>query len=236
MELAKAIYMVPMPLGSLSAGAMLHGEYISCISGIRCWIAENARTFRRFISSLDRQISIDGLEIFELHRDYSRKELEQFLASRTDQGPVGVVSEAGVPGMADPGAVVAAWAHRRGVPVIPVSGPSSLILALTASGLNGQQFTFHGYPPVKDAELKTFLQNMDARIRKSGYTEILIEAPYRSDRLLSALTRNLSPQIRLCVACALHEPNGWIRTLSVADWSKALPEIGRQPCIFLAGT
>lgn len=236
MELEKAVYMVPMPLGNLSAASMLHSDFTACITGIRCWIAENARTFRRFVSSLNMNISIDRLEIFELHRDYSRRELERFLENCISAGPVGVVSEAGVPGMADPGAVVAAWAHRKEIRVMAVTGPSSLLLALTASGLNGQQFTFHGYPPVKDDELRSFIQHMEARIKKTGYTEILIETPYRSDRLLAALVRHLSPQTKLCVACALHEPDGWVRTLSASEWSKAMPQIGKQPCVFLAGS
>jgi 16S rRNA (cytidine1402-2'-O)-methyltransferase len=229
------LVMLPMPLGSNSANSMLHSEFNLHVNTINCWVVENARTFRRFISSLKRSIDIEKLNIFELHRDYDILTLRQFLEENIQRGCIGVASEAGVPGMADPGAEIASWAHANDVAVISVTGPSSLILALSGSGLNGQQFTFHGYAPVKDDELRSFLGKMAKDCEKTGYTQGLIEAPYRSDRLLTQLLSVLNDTMKICIACNLHEPDGFIKTRTVAGWKLSKQTIGKKPCIFLVG-
>lgn len=235
MKPVPAIYMVPMPIGPDSSDSLLHPAFTGCITGIQHWVAENARTFRRVVSALQLGVKIDELQIFELSRDFSMKDLESFLQKALSSGPVGVVSEAGIPGMADPGAVVAWWAHQRSIPVIPVSGPGSISLALAASGLNGQQFTFHGYAPVKEPELKPFLEQADRQVRQTGYTQIFIEAPYRSDRMLSALLKSVAAEHKLCIACHLHSPEGWVTTRRVSEWKKTPVTLGKNPCIFLIG-
>jgi 16S rRNA (cytidine1402-2'-O)-methyltransferase len=229
------LVMMPMPLGSLSSGCLNNEEFNAKITSVKYWVVENARTFRRFVSSLQLSINIDSLQIFELHRDFDRKALELFLKVNIYKGDIGVASEAGVPGMADPGAEISAWAHKNEVRVLSISGPSSLILALSASGLNGQQFTFHGYAPVKDDELRSFLVKIGKDCEKTGYTQALIEAPYRSDRLLAALLSVLPQSLKICVACNLHEPEGFTRTRTVAEWKENKPLIGKNPCIFLVG-
>lgn len=227
--------MMPMPLGSLSKEAMNTHEFNAHITSVKYWVVENARTFRRFISSLQLGINIDTLRIFELHRDFDRIALHTFLREKIHKGDIAVASEAGVPGMADPGAEIAAWAHQNEVTVTSVCGPSSLLLALSASGLNGQQFTFHGYAPVKEDELRSFLGKMGKDCEKTGYSQALIEAPYRSDRMLSAMLGILSPSLKICIACNLHEPEGFIRTQTVAQWNENKPVLGKNPCIFLVG-
>ncbi|MFN4914382.1 MAG: SAM-dependent methyltransferase [Sphingomonadales bacterium] len=229
------LVMMPMPLGSLSQEAMNSHEFNTRITSIKYWVVENARTFRRFVSSLQLGINIDALDIFELHRDFDRNALTVFLNGKIHKGDIGLASEAGVPGMADPGAEIAAWAHRNEVKVTSICGPSSFILALSASGLNGQQFTFHGYAPVKDEELRSFLGKMGKDCEKTGYTQALIEAPYRSDRLIAAMLSVLSPSLKICIACSLHEPEGFIRTRTVAEWQENKPALGKNPCIFLVG-
>ena len=229
------LVMMPMPLGSLSMLSLKNEEFITQITDIQCWVVENARTFRRFISALQMGIDIDALQIFELHRDFDRNALIVFLNGKIKKGNIGVVSEAGVPGMADPGAEIAAWAHENEVPVISICGPSSLILALSASGLNGQQFSFHGYAPVKEEELRSFIGKIGKDCEKTGYTQAMIEAPYRSDRFLSSLISVLPQLLKICVACNLHEPEGFIITRTVSEWKKNQPVLGKNPCIFLVG-
>jgi len=229
------LVMMPMPLGSLSASSMNHSDFMTQIAGIQCWVVENARTFRRFISSLQLGINIEALQIFELHRDFDRNALAVFLNGKINKGDIGVASEAGVPGMADPGAEIAAWAHENEVRVISICGPSSIILALSSSGLNGQHFTFHGYAPVKDDELRSFLGKIGKDCEKTGYTQALIEAPYRSDRLLSTLLSVLPPSLKICMACNLHEPDGFTKTMTVNRWRENKPVLGKNPCIFLVG-
>ncbi|MBL7812723.1 MAG: SAM-dependent methyltransferase [Bacteroidetes bacterium] len=212
---------------------MQHPVFTACVTQIRIWVAENARTLRRFLSALQAGISIPELEIFELERNYNRKDLENFLTEKTRLGPVGMVSEAGIPGMADPGSEVAAWGHAHNCRVIPVTGPSSVFLALSASGLNGQDFHFHGYPPIDEKEMKARLTRISA---KSPTTHIYIETPYRSDRFLQMLLHALPAHTKLCIAAELHASDGFIRTQTVAAWKLSGTVIGKRPAVFLLGT
>lgn len=230
------IVMVPVPIGSLSAREVNSPYYHQHIRETRCWVVENVRTMRRFLASLKLGIDIDSLVFFELHRDFSRKALYEFLETHIASGNVGVASEAGLPGMADPGGLIALWAHENGVAVEPLVGAGSLMLALIASGLNGQQFTCHGYAPIKEPELKSFLQQTGKMAMQTGYTQIFIEAPYRSDRFMAQLCTHLPPGLFLCVARSLHEPDCSIVTKTVADWRSAVPNLGKAPCIFLIGS
>jgi len=229
------ILMVPTPLGSLSFSSLNNPEFIGLLMNTKFWVAENARTFRRFISAFNKEVKIDSLMIFELTRDFSRKELEQFLKNSIRLGNIGVVSEAGIPGMADPGSDVALWAHTNGIAVQALSGPGSIYLALSGSGLNGQQFTFHGYPPMKEPDLKLFIQQCEKTSRQSGYTQIFIETPYRSDRMLDFLLKYLSDETLLCIACNLHEPEGFTKTKKTKNWKSEKQILGKSPCIFLIG-
>jgi 16S rRNA (cytidine1402-2'-O)-methyltransferase len=229
------VIMFPMPLGSLSSQSLLHKEFLDHLNTVKHWVAENARTFRRFVASLNLGINIDELQIFELYREYDKVALSVFLQKSLKKGDVGVVSEAGMPGMADPGAEVAAWAHQHEIAVKVISGPSSIILALSGSGLNGQQFTFHGYAPVKEPELKQFLSQIGKDINRFGYTHAFIEVPYRSDRFFQTLLSSMTANTRLCLACNLHEEDEFIQTKSIAEWSEYPIVIGKKPCIFLVG-
>lgn len=227
--------MMSMPLGANSFAEMNTEKYIEILQSTQCWVTENARTFRRFISSLKMGINIPELQIFELTRDYKSDELLEFLEKHWHHQPVGVVSEAGVPGMADPGTEVAYLAHSAGVPVYSVSGPSSLLLALTASGLNGQQFTFHGYAPVDDDEFKKFIHLASGKAFE-GYSQAFIETPYRSDRFLNSLLKHAPQELLLCIACNIHENDGFIITKRLKEWKNQQPVLGKRPCIFILGS
>lgn len=226
--------MIPMPLGVSSFDEMNSSRYLYLIKNIRIWVAENARTLRRFLSSLKLGIKIDELEIYELNRQSGVRELSSFLIRHWQTEPVGVVSEAGIPGMADPGAEVAWLAHKNQVPVIPVSGPSSLFLALSASGLNGQQFSFHGYPPVEEDALRRFLRQQ-GELAMKGISQAWIETPYRSDRMLQNILRTLPAHMLLCIACNIHDPDGFIHTRTLEQWNTSGVVLGKNPCIFILG-
>jgi len=229
------IYIVPTPLGSLSHSSLDNPEFVGILSNTRYWVAENARTFRRFISAFNKAIKIDSLLIFELTRDYSRNELQQFLKTNIKLGNIGVVSEAGIPGMADPGSDIAMWAHQNEVRVQTITGPGSIYLALAGSGLNGQQFTFHGYAPMTEPELKSFIQQCEKSARQTGYSQIFIETPYRSDRMLDFLIKYLSDDAMLSISCNLHEPDGFTQTGTVKFWKNKTEKPGKSPCIFIIG-
>jgi 16S rRNA (cytidine1402-2'-O)-methyltransferase len=232
---AGTIIMFPLPLGSNSIHEMQHPVFNHAASTIQIWVAENARTLRRFLSSLQLGIKIDELIIFELIRDYKLELLHNFLNEQKNKGPIGMASEAGIPGMADPGQEVAHWAHRNKLKVISITGPSSVFLALSASGLNGQHFMFHGYPPIKDHELVQFMNRLNHELQHNDYTQIMIETPYRADRLMKFLCTHIKENHHLCLAVNLHDDTSSIRTLTIKDWKNNIPEIGKQPCVFLIG-
>ncbi|MBS3915273.1 MAG: SAM-dependent methyltransferase [Bacteroidetes bacterium] len=229
------ILMLPMPIGPKSLEEMKTDLFIHRMRITKKWVAENARTTRRFLSSLQLGIPIQELEIFELNDGFSLQELHDFLKINIQNDHIGVTSEAGLPGMADPGSEVAKWAHRNDISVEVFTGPGSVYMALCGSGLNGQQFTFHGYSPVKDEALKTFIQEISAEASKSGYTQIFIETPYRSDRLMGALLKWMPENLCLGIASGLHTEASFVKTKTAAEWKKRIPVLGKQPTVFLVG-
>jgi 16S rRNA (cytidine1402-2'-O)-methyltransferase len=193
---------------------------------------EDVRTARRFLRSLHKDLVIDTLQFSEIdkHTGADLKLLQQWLREGKE---VGVLSESGCPGIADPGAELAAVAQRMGASVVPLVGPSSLILALMASGLNGQSFCFHGYLPVKEPMRSKRIKDLEALSVRENQTQLFIETPYRNDALLADLVKNCQPDTRLCIARGLTAPDGSARTLRVAEWQKAMPVIGKVPTVFL---
>ncbi|NRF66828.1 SAM-dependent methyltransferase [Aquincola sp. S2] len=207
------------------------------------WVAENAKTTRAFLKRIDRLVPLakpmQAIDIQELPRprkgqaDASPQDLSPLLAPALAGADIGLLSEAGLPAIADPGAALVAAAHVLGVVVLPLSGPSSLLLALAASGLNGQSFAFVGYLPVDSAQRTARIKELDALSRRLGQTQIAIETPYRNAALLSALVQQLQPQTRLAIACGVTLPGGWCRTQTVRAWRDALPTLPeRVPAVF----
>jgi 16S rRNA (cytidine1402-2'-O)-methyltransferase len=229
------ILLIPLPIGEKSAEQFITPFYLEIVKSTKFWVVENLRTTRRFLSSLQLGLEIDGLTFFELHRDFSVSDLHLFLKKHITLGDIGITSEAGLPGMADPGAVAVSWAHSNGVEVAPITGPGSVYLSLCASGFNGQQFVFHGYCPIKDDELDLFFKRIVRHQKETGYTQIFIETPYRNDRLLSYMIKSLPADLKVCIACNLQTPLQWIKTKSIADWKTAEIAIGKSPCVFLIG-
>lgn len=194
---------------------------------------EELRTARRVLSRYGLRGHIDELEFHVLNEHTSPQEVEAMLSLFGDGQDVGLLSEAGLPAVADPGAALVALCHRHGIQVVPLVGPSSLMLALMASGLNGQSFAFRGYIPAKTEERRSAIKGLEKQSRSLSQSQILIETPYRNDALLADLLRELAPETRLCVAADLTLPTQYIRTDTVAGWRKTPVTVGKRPCVFI---
>jgi 16S rRNA (cytidine1402-2'-O)-methyltransferase len=228
------LILVPLPIGENSWLWMNTPQYIDAITPIIHWVAEDARTLRRFLSSLKVGIPLNDLDIFELNTRTPQKELEAFLKDIQNTKLIGMASEAGMPCIADPGAMLVKIGHQRGWDIKPIMGPNSLMLALAGSGLSGQTFTFHGYPPINENELKqlTVLLNNKATDKHS---HLFIETPYRTDRLLQFFCKNLPQDMLLCIAKDLQGPAEHILTQPISAWKRKVETLGKSPCVFIVG-
>ncbi len=195
-------------------------------------MVEELRTARRFLSAAGLRGHIDELEFHTLNEHTASQEVEA-LAALFEKGDVGLISEAGLPAVADPGAALVALCHRKDIEVVPMVGPSSLMLALMASGLNGQSFAFRGYLPAKTDERRSVLKAVERDSKSLNQSQIFIETPYRNDSLMKDLLQFLQPSTRLTVAADITLPDAYIRTQTVAEWRKAPVEIGKRPCVFI---
>ena len=227
------LYLIPTPLGDNEPAEVLPAGVIERACSLRVFVVEEIRTARRFLSRYGLRGHIAELEFHELNEHSSAADVEA-LGSLFDRGEdVGLLSEAGLPAVADPGAELVALCHRRGVEVVPLVGPSSLMLALMASGLNGQSFAFCGYVPAKPDERRNALRALEKQSAAARRSQIIIETPYRNDALLAEMLQTLSPRTRLCVAADITLPSQFIRTDSIAGWRSHVPEIGKRPCVFI---
>ena len=226
------LVLIPTPLGENDPAEVLPGAVIETACRLRCFVVEELRTARRVLSRYGLRGHIDELEFHVLNEHTTPQEVEAMLALFDGQD-VGLLSEAGLPAVADPGAALVALCHRHGIQVVPLVGPSSLMLALMASGLNGQSFAFRGYIPAKTDERRAAIKEIEKQSRSLNQSQILIETPYRNDALLTDLVRELSSGTRLCVAADLTLPTQYIRTDSVAGWKKAPAVVGKRPCVFI---
>lgn len=233
MELRPALYMLPVGLSESDPHTFLPAQNFEILSLLRVFIVENVRTARRFLRSCCRTFPIDECTFFELNGHTDPAAVSGFLSPLRSGIPTGVMSEAGCPGVADPGADVVALAQAEGLKVIPLVGPSSILMSLMASGFNGQGFVFHGYLPVKPDLQAKAIKDLEAEAVRRGQTQIFIETPYRNDAMLQRLTQVLRPDTLLCVAVNITAPDENIVTRSVAQWRKRLPVLGKRPAIFL---
>ncbi len=225
--------MIPSPLGEGPVEAVLPAGVLAVLPSLKCFVVEEVRTARRFLSAAGLKGHIQELEFHTLNEHTQPQEVEA-LSGLFDGGRnVGLISEAGLPAVADPGAALVALCHRHGIKVVPLTGPSSLMLALMASGLNGQSFAFAGYIPAKTDERKAAIRRLEKRSISENQTQILIETPYRNDSLLADLVSTLDPRTRLCVALNITCPDEFIQTRTAAQWKKQLPVLGKRPCVFL---
>lgn len=228
------LYLLPCPIGGNgSPEDVLPAANVEIMRSLDYFIVENTRSARRFLSSAGIR-GIEELEFVELNEHTPFAEIEAMLEPMTKGRNGGVISEAGVPAVADPGADVVAAAHRNGLTVRPLVGPSSILLALMASGANGQSFAFNGYLPIKDPDRGKAIRAFERRATTEKQSQIFIETPYRSDRLFAELVAVCAPDTRLTVAANITAPDEMIVTRTVGEWrKKALPVIGKRPTIFI---
>ena len=212
------LYLIPSPLGE---------------NGLQYFVVEELRTVRRYLSKAGLKGKIGDLQLFELNEHTPPHQIEGYVQLLKDGNDVGLVSEAGLPAVADPGAYLVELAHKNGIEVRPMVGPSSLMLALMASGLNGQCFAFTGYLPVKPEERKSKIRTIEKVSAQLKQSQIIIETPYRNDQLFSDMLAVCSPNSRICIAADITLPTQFIRTKSVAQWKREKPEIGKRPCVFV---
>lgn len=226
------LYLIPNTLGETGFDGVFPPEVISIIKDTTVFATENPKNTRRFLKKIDKNINIDELTFLELNEHSEQKEIESYV-SWLEKNDVGIISEAGCPGIADPGAELVALAHKYGYRVIPLVGPSSILLALIASGCNGQNFSFNGYLPVKSGERAKALKNFERQSMAENRTQIFIETPYRNLKLFDEMLHVLQPQTRLSVACDITTENEYIRTLMIKDWKTRKPDIDKRPAIFI---
>lgn len=231
------LYLIPTPIAETDNPMDTLPELNKLIvDGLSYFVVENLRTARRFISSLKLSKVIDDLTLVELSEHTPAQDVEAMIAPLLRGESCGVMSEAGVPGVADPGADIVAIAHRHNIEVIPLVGPSSIILSLMASGMNGQSFCFNGYLPIKGDDKLRKIKELERLAKSKNQTQIFIEAPYRADKLFTDLIKELSPDTLLCVASNITAKCQYIKTKSVSVWRKSeVPNIKKVPTIFLVG-
>ncbi|MFY9317243.1 MAG: SAM-dependent methyltransferase [Burkholderiales bacterium] len=221
------LYAIPTPLGGAAADA-LPALALETVRTLRHFVVENAKTARAFLKEIEMPCPMQELSISTVDSDFSH-EMERLKAGES----VGLLSEAGCPAIADPGARLVEAAHAAGVRVVPLVGPSSIVLALMASGLEGQRFAFCGYLPREAEQRRRRIRELEARSRRERETQIFIETPYRNDALLGALLESCSPATKLCVATDLTMRSETVRTRSIADWRRQREPIGKRPTVFL---
>ena len=212
---------------------MLSASVFEHIGHIRTFVVEETRTARRFLSAAGLKGNIDTLTFYELNEHTARTDASGYVALLEGGEDVGLISEAGLPAVADPGSILVAAAHEKDIEVVPLVGPSSLMLALMSSGMNGQSFAFTGYLPVKPDMRRSKLAELEKLSRRTGQTQIIIETPYRNDALLADMLGVLSPQTRICIAANITQGDAFIRTRSVEQWRRDVPNIGKKPCVFV---
>ncbi len=228
------LYLIPCTLGDTPAEQVLPQHVIGIARRLRHFVVEHPKTARQFLAALKPEQPIQSLHFATLNEHTASGDLAGLLAPLLAGEDIGLLSEAGCPGIADPGADLVSLAHRNGIRVVPLVGPSSILLALMASGLNGQCFAFHGYLPVGEAERNRAIAALEAESARRKQTQLFIETPYRNEKLFGALLAHCRPQTRLCVATDLTLPGESVRTRTVAEWrSLPAPQLNRRPSLFL---
>lgn len=230
------LYLIPVELGDTPQERVLPAYNREVILGIKHFIVEDVRSARRFLKRVDRDINIDALTFYPMGKHADAKLFASYLKPLEVGEDIGVISEAGCPAVADPGADVVAIAQRKGFRVVPLVGPSSMIMAVMASGLNGQSFAFHGYLPIDPADRVKCLKQLETRSMQEHQTQLFIETPYRNHKLFETLCQTLNAKTRLCIAAGITTDEEWITTRTIAEWKRVLlPDLSKIPAIFLFG-
>lgn len=227
------LYLIPTRLGDNPPLEVLPISIKKIIESVNYYIVENEKTARRFIKKVSPNKSQSSLTIFVLNKFTDINELPNFLKPSLEGKHVGLLSEAGCPGIADPGADIVSIAHEKNIQVVPLVGPSSILLALMSSGMNGQSFTFNGYLPIDKADRKKSLKNLEKLSFEKKQTQIFIETPYRNNKMLEDICASLHKNTRVCVACDITLPSEYIKTQTVNDWKQTNIDLHKRPAIFI---
>ena len=227
------LFLIPVTLGDTPIDKVLPANNREIIDSIKHFIVEDIRSARRFLKKSNPEIVIDNLTFYTLNEHTKGEDIGSYLNAIIEGLNVGVISEAGCPAIADPGADVVAIAQSRNIKVVPLVGPSSILMSLMASGFNGQKFTFNGYLPIEPNERAKAIKLLEQRAYSEDTTQIFIEAPYRNAKLIADLVKTCRPQTRLCIASAITCDEEMIATKPIKEWSKRIPEVGKTPAIFL---
>lgn len=227
------IYLIPMTLGDSPIENSIPEIVKHIINSIDNYVVENIRTTRRYLSKLGINKAINELHFVELNKFTDSKELESYLNPIFENKNIGIVSEAGIAGVADPGAELVKLAHKKGVQVVPLSGPSSIILALSASGMNGQNFAFNGYLPVKPEDRKKKIQFLERRSKSENQAQIFMETPFRNNKMLEDILLVCNNETNLCIAADITLETEFIQTKSIKDWKKLKLDLNKRPAIFI---
>lgn len=228
------LYLIPVTLGTEDYNEVIPEKVTVRVRKLRKFVVEDLRTARRYLRLIDSNFPIDDTDFYILNEHTTDIELEEIMQEISGDMDIGLMSEAGVPCVADPGSTLVKMAHQKGIEVVPLTGPSSILLALMASGMNGQKFMFNGYIPVKGNDRIRYIRNMETEARK-GITQIFIEAPYRNQKLLDDILSHCMPESELCIAVNITATSEFIKTNTIKNWKKKVPDINKKPAIFLLG-
>ncbi|MFC2152549.1 SAM-dependent methyltransferase [Bacteroidota bacterium] len=227
------LYLIPTTLGDSPVGNVIPEYVVKIINSTNHYIVENIKTARRYLIKVGIKTKIDDLTFYELNKHSSPEEYSSYLDPIKENKNIGIISEAGTPGVADPGADIVAIAHQRNIPVVPLVGPSSILLSIMASGLNGQSFAFVGYLPIKKHERIKRIKELERKSQSENQTQLFIETPYRNDHLLEDILTNCSSETNLCIATDITLETEFIKTKSITEWKKGVPNLNKRPTIFL---
>lgn len=231
---AGKLYLLPVPLGQEGSPKDVLPQTVErSIEFIDHYIVENEKTARRFIKAILPAKKQPELKLSVLNKHTEPSEHSAFLQPCMEGKNVGLMSEAGCPGVADPGAAIVKLAHEKGIQVVPLVGPSSILLAIMASGMNGQSFAFNGYLPIEKGEKKNALKNFEKLSQDKSQSQLFIETPYRNNKLLEDILAALQPGTHLCIAADITQPTEYIKTRTIAQWKKEIPDLHNRPCIFI---
>ena len=229
-----ALYLIPVTLGETEISKVLPDYNHDIIVNIKDFVVENIRSARRFLKKVEKSIDIDELTFYELNRHTDRKIIGQYLEALKNGKPMGIISEAGCPAIADPGADLVAIAQERGYKVVPLVGPSSILMSVMGSGFNGQSFAFNGYLPVEVPQRIKALKKLENKVWNEDQTQLFIETPYRNAKMIETILNNLKPNTKVCIAAGITCQEEFIKTKTVSEWKKSgIPELGKVPAIFL---
>jgi 16S rRNA (cytidine1402-2'-O)-methyltransferase len=228
------LYLIPNTLGDSAINTVMPDYNHDIIMGIKHFMVEDVRTIRRYLKKVDREIDIDSLTFYTLNEHTDPKEVGAFLQPLSEGHDMGIISEAGCPAIADPGANAVREAQKKGIRVVPLVGPSSILLGLMASGFNGQSFAFVGYFPIEDVDRTKALKMLEKRAHTEMQSQIFIETPYRNQKMLDKILATCQNNTQVCIACDVTLPTEYIRTKSVTEWKHTtLPDLNKRPCIFI---